>query len=389
MIHIPTARFIDRYAGIGLCAALNIAGRLTGRHRERISLDQVRSILIIKFWGLGNLIEATPAFRAIRARFPNARITFLTLSCNRGVFDHYPHFDEILYMRDQSIRAVMAAFFTLPRLLRKRNIDLAFDLDPIGRFCALMTFLSGARIRVGYSTANQYRENLYTRAIPLDEDKHVREMFLDLARGADAHCADTGLDPVFIPDAEIQAADTLLEDCGIRANDRIVGINVNASAVAYERRWPLENFTELARRITETHGVKLILVGSADEAPYVRLLERELTGNCVNLAGRTTLPGLARILQRCELFISNDSGPLHVAAAMNTPTISFFGPEHFKRYGPLGDRHKVFFAGLGCSPCISFANEKQVRCPRNAECLRAISVDMVWDAVHASLAARG
>jgi heptosyltransferase-2 len=387
MIHIPTARFIDRYAGILLCALLNLLGRITGRHRETVSLDSVRNILIIKFWGLGNLIEATPTFRAIRGRFPDARITFLTLAGNRGVFDHYPHFDEIIYMQDHTIGSVLVEFFRLPRVLRKRNIDLAFDLDPIGRFCALITFLSGARIRVGYSTANQYREHLYTRAIPLDESKHIRDMFLDLTRGVGVNGADTSLDPVTVSGADKKLIDTLFKENGIEPGDRIVGLNINASAVAYERRWPMENFLELANRILARHKVKLVLVGAPDEAPYVAQLAQAVRGPCVNLAGLTTLAGMAEVLGRCELFISNDSGPLHVAAAMGAPTVSFFGPETPLRYGPLGEGHTVFFAGLDCSPCISFANEKQVRCPRNAQCLRAITVDMASRAVHERLAA--
>lgn len=377
MIQIPLARFIDRYVGISLCSAFHWIGRFTGRNKERLTLDDVDRILISKFWGLGSLVEATPAFRAVRRRFPKARITFLTLRRNRGVFDYYPHFDEILYMRDRSIPQILGEFFKLPRLLRRRRFDLVLDMDPVGRFCALVTFRSGAPIRVGFATPRQYREKLYTRTVPLNEDQHVRRIFLDLLTGIGVDERDLTLDPIAVDETARANVSRLLQGHGVAETDVLVGINVNASDVAKERRWPPENFARLAQALAREKGVRVVMFGGPDEVDYVTRVAERVEAPVINAAGRTTLLEMAELAGRCRLFISNDSGPLHVAVAMGVPTISFFGPETPKRYGPIGPRHRVFFAAVDCSPCISFINEKQVNCPYEAKCIRRIAFEPV------------
>lgn len=379
MINVRIARYIDRYAGIALCAGMNYFGRLTGRNTERIKLEDVSRILIVKFWGLGNLVEATPAFREIRQRFPHAKITFLTLARNRGLFDSYPRFDEIIYMKDKAFRDVIYEFFHLPIVLKRRRFDLVFDMDPIGRFCALITFMSKAPIRIGFSTKNQHREQLYTRTVRLNESLHVRRIFLDLLnRVGIMHAADT-LDRIPVSGEAGAAVDGLLERHGIVAGDKLIIVNVNASEVAYERRWPIENFARLADAAASETGARIVLIGGPGEEEYVGRMEAAMVEKAVNLAGRTTIGQMVELIGRCALFISNDSGPLHVAVAMGVPTVSFFGPETPIRYGPLGPIHEVIFAGRwDCSPCLTFTNEKRVQCSGDAKCMTGIEFDKTW-----------
>ena len=381
MIHVPTARFIDRVAGGALCEALHFLGRFTGRLTEPLPLSRVERILIIKFWGLGNLIQATPAFRAVRRAFPDARITFLTLARNRGVFDNYPHFDEIIYMRDHSISAVFGEFLGLPLLLRSRRAQLALDLDPIGRFCALMTWLSGAGIRVGFSMRGGARERLYTRTVNLDESRHVRHTFLDLLGVVNISNGDMELDPVPVDGAVEHAVDRLLEQAGVAPGERLAAVNVNASDMAFERRWPPERFAEVADRMVAECGVRVLMVGAPEEVGYVDAVMDLMKQPAVNMAGRTSLTELAEVLRRCRVFLSNDSGPLHLAQAMGTPVVGLFGPETPARYGPLGAPHRVFAADIPCAPCISFRNEKQVNCTHDAACMKSIPAEDVWPAV--------
>lgn len=385
MISVPVARIIDRHVGIALCAMLGALGRLLGRNRESMPPDAAARILIIKFWGLGNLVEATPAFRAARARFPDARITFLTLARNRGVFEGYPHFDSIMYMRDHSLAAVFFEFFLLPMRLRRLRPQLVIDLDPIGRFCAIMTFLSGANIRAGFSSPCRYREKLYTRTAPLNENQHVRRIFMDLIKTLNGNDPDLTLDRLPASEESKKRIERLLAEHGVNPGERLVGVNVNASDVAYERRWPAANFAELAGRIAAAFPVRVVFVGAPGETDYVAAAAALMKQPRVNLAGKTALGDLAALMEKFELFISNDSGPLHVAVAMNVPTVSFFGPETPLRYGPIDGRHRTLQADEPCAPCISFTNEKQVRCVRDAACMKAISVDAAWESAREAL----
>ncbi|MBU0519123.1 glycosyltransferase family 9 protein, partial [bacterium] len=285
--------------------------------------------MVIKFWGIGNLVQASPTLRAIRNKYLDSEIVFLTLEQNKGVYEGSGLYDISIYLRLTTLwdftRELIKLFFTL----RSFNFNLIVNLEPLAYFGELISFYAGVGDRVGYVIPG--RTTLFTKGVEFREDEHMAKTFYRVLNvfGSDDEPTDDDLLPERIPlrASEITAANELLAAEEVDPGDFIVGINVNASDVAIERRWPLENFAALADLLSQRLGVRVILVGAPDEVPYVERAIAMMRETPVNLAGRTTLREVIALMDRMNLFITNDSGPLHLAYAMGTPTISLFGPE--------------------------------------------------------------
>jgi ADP-heptose:LPS heptosyltransferase len=184
----------------------------------------------------------------------------------------------------------------------------------------------------------------------------------------------------------------LLTAAGVKEGERVIAFNTNASTMALARRWPDASFVSLIDRVMEAGLGRVALLGAPEEAPHVGRVQAmtRRPGDVVNLAGKSTLRGLVGILRRSALLVTNDSGPLHLAGALGTKTVSFFGPETPVLFGPRGPGHVTLYRGIDCSPCISIYNAKTVRCMRTApECLSLISVDEAMAAVRRALGAAG
>jgi lipopolysaccharide heptosyltransferase II len=368
---IGAIKLVDEYAGRGLSAA---AAPLLRRKAE----GPLRRILFVKFWGLGSIVLAAPAVRAARAAFPEATVDILTLAENAPVCAHLALFDRIHTVRiDRAPRFARDAALALAALRRARY-DAVVDLELFAYVSALAAAASGAPRRIGFAKG---ASALFSDVVPFDPACHVVESFRRLAEAL------VGGPPsgftLSIPESPVAAesVERLLAAEGIGPGDRVIAMNVNASPLALERRWGRANFAAVAARLSARFGAHVALTGSAGEREYAGGLVEELPGPAavVNLAGRLSFPELVALLRRSELLVTNDSGPLHVASALGTPTAALFGPETPARYGPLAPRSLVFYMGLACSPCMSVENRKTVNCRYDALCMRSMRVDAVWE----------
>lgn len=185
--------------------------------------------------------------------------------------------------------------------------------------------------------------------------------------------------PLPVKDSDRERAEFILRECGLQGDGIVIALNVNASEVADQRRWGVEKYAELARRLKEHYRAELVFIGAPGEQ---RRVSEAVTmcGGGINLAGKTTLIQVAAALENADLFITNDSGPMHLAMAMGTPTVALFGPETPRRYGPVSDRHIAVYKNYSCSPCINFAKAKKIRCKHNTKCIRDITVEEVFEA---------
>jgi lipopolysaccharide heptosyltransferase II len=375
-MRIGTAKLVDEYAGRALAAA---ARPLLGSYGPGGG-DAPRRILFVKFWGLGSIVLASGAVRAARAAFPHACVDMLTLEANRAVCDHLALFERVHTIRvDRWGRFGLDAARALAAARRARY-DAVVDLELFAYVSALTAAASGAPRRVGFDKGAR---SLFTDAVHFDPSRHVVESFRALAEALAGGPA-RGF-ALSIPRSEdaARSVDAKLASAGVGADDVVVAMNVNASPLAYERRWPRARFAELAARLSQRFGAHVALTGAAGERPYVEGLLAELPGPAAvtNLAGRLAFPELVALVDRAALVVTNDSGPLHVASALDRPTVALFGPETPARYGPLAARRLVFYAGLACSPCMSVENRKTVDCRYDALCMRSISADAVWERV--------
>lgn len=385
-MNLELIRQIDSKVGMVVCRYLYYYDRFRALFPPlRRPEESIKKILVIKFWGIGNLVQVSPTLRAIRQLHPEAHIVFLTLEANKGVYESSGLYNEAIYLRlttaKDFVRAILRLFFQL----RSYNFDLIIDLEPLVHFAEMISFYVGVGKTVGFSVPG--RKSLFTIPIEFREDEHIARTFyraLEVFGLRDEPRPEQLLaEPIPLSSRDQQAAEEILRGEGIGEDDLVIGVNVNASDVAKERRWPLENFAELADLLIQELKAKVILIGAPEEVPYVERALTMMRHDPVNLAGRTSLHEAIAVLSKLDLFVTNDSGPLHLAYGLGVPTISLWGPESPRRYGPLGPQHRTLFKDRDCSPCIFFKNLKKINCKRNALCLRDITVGEVFREVQA------
>jgi ADP-heptose:LPS heptosyltransferase len=373
-VRIATAKRVDDAAGRALTA---VARRLP----ERGTGDgPPRRVLFVKFWGLGSIVLASGVVRAARRAFPEARVDMLTLEANREVCDHLGLFDAVHTVRiDRWGRFSADAAMAIVALVR-RSYDVVVDLELFAYVSALAGVATRAPRRVGFDKGARA---LFTDVAPFDPSRHVVESFRSLAEALVGGPADGFALALPRSEGARDAVSARLEVAGVRGGDMLVVMNVNASPLAYERRWERRRFAELAGRLSARFGAHVALTGSAAERAYVGGLFGELTGPAAvtSFAGELSFAELVALVERADLVVTNDSGPLHVASALDRPTIALFGPETPARYGPLATHRLVCYAGLACSPCMSVENRKTVDCRYDALCMRSMTTAGVWSRV--------
>ncbi len=397
-MHMQWMKRIDRFAGYPLCGALKALDLASG---DEARVDESRARVLapgaaarppeigfIKFWGMGSLILASPAFHAVKQARPDARVHLVTLEQNRRIVELLGIADTVHTLSlPPSPAGVAAGIAGMFRRLGSIGLDAVIDLEYLSRFSAICAYLTRAPVRVGYHSWDVWRGDLHNVRRAFNPYWHVTENFLNLA-------AALGADPERAPGLTVRAGEEaeegaarLLTEAGVSEGERLIAVNANASTMALARRWPEEHFLALIDRIVETGLGRPALLGSPEEAPYIEDLARRVASpdEIVNLAGRSTLTDLVGVLKRSALLVTNDSGPLHLAGALGTPTVSFFGPETPTLFGPRGSGHQVLYRGIDCSPCINIYNAKTVRCVRGEpECLSGIGVDEAFEAVRRS-----
>ncbi|MBI4615049.1 MAG: glycosyltransferase family 9 protein [Planctomycetes bacterium] len=373
-------KWVDRVVGPILCIALQPWRVLSRRFGRRgCAGSEVREILVIKFWGMGSIVLATPLLAAIRRNYPGARVTVLTFSSNVPIFRAFGIGNRFY---DLTIRGPVRFLFQFVRMvwfLRRGRFDLVFDLEFFTRFTAILAFIAGGQRSVGYEATHFWKGNFYGRSAHFNLYRHIVDNFNELGRTAGIEVGKGGLDPMPIPSDVAGKVAALLREAGLD-DRRFVVLNPNAGPLALERRWPAGRFVELARRIRDEGGLDVVLVGAPDEEEYVRGIHGEIGRERVhNLAGRLSVPELAALLARSAALVSSDSGPLHLATAMRVPTVSLFGPETPVLYGPRGEGHEILFRNLPCSPCMNVYNAKTVICPYEVRCIREIGAQEVHE----------
>jgi ADP-heptose:LPS heptosyltransferase len=190
--------------------------------------------------------------------------------------------------------------------------------------------------------------------------------------------------PVITKDDQ-KIVDDLMAENGLSRG--CVAVHANVSDLSVERRWPYKNFEQLIERLLLHYPIQVVFIGAKSERESVReIISNIHCQGIADLVGKLTISQLAYFFENAKLVIANDSGPLHLAVAMGTPTVSFFGPETPLIYGPRGEHHTVFFKNTDCSPCMNVHNRKSVQCYwRTPACMEAITVDEVYAVVQAKL----
>ena len=336
--------------------------------------DVPKRILVIRLDRLGDVILSTPVLQALRERFPHAFMAMMVRPACRDVVVGNPALNEVILYEKEGAHRSIRGTIRFARELRRYDFDTALVLHPSNR-SHWIPWLARIPVRIGYARKSGW---LLTHRVPhrkQEGKKHEAVYTLELLAGF-------GLTPPrpqpFVPvspDAR-QRVERLLQEALIQPSDRLVAIHPSASCVS--KRWMPERFAQVADRLVAAQGIRICLVAGESDAGYANQVAQAMQQPTLNFAGRLTIGELAALLQRCRLLISNDSGPVHVAAAVGTPVVDIFGRNQQglspQRWGPLGEGHVILHKEVGCVTCLAH------HCDIGFLCLTSLEVGEVYRA---------
>jgi heptosyltransferase-2 len=351
------------------------SGRLSGTMPNQSIFygQKIRRILIRSANWVGDALMTTPAIHAVRKQFPGARIILLAKPWVSPIFRHNPHIDDLCLYDAGHRHAGLWGKWQLSQELKTGRFDLAI-LFPNSFEAALIVFWAGTRYRLGYAT--DARAPLLTHRVYMQsafKKLHQINYYLNLLE--ETSIATHGNQMVLKLSTEEQclAAETL-QDLGITPEDTLIGFNPGAQ-FGTAKRWLPGRFAGLSRRLNKHWRAKSLIFGSYSEKELGQRIAHQIGENAVNLCGKTNLRQAIALIAQCDLFITNDSGLMHVAAALDIPQVALIGPTNPHITGPINPRSLVIQEPVACSPCLL------PDCPIDHRCMQRITVDRVYTEV--------
>lgn len=352
------------------------------RCSERILISENQenmNILIVKMSAIGDVIHTLPAVNALRAHFPNARITWLVEEAASEIIESHEAVDRVLiskrkrWIKDplgpsrlQSVKEILRFVGEL----RDTAYDLVIDFQGLMK-SAVMVGLCRAERKMGYDRTREFSYLVLNERIPpYPTDRHAVLRYLNLVAhlGVDTH--QIGFKIPF-GEKEKSHVRTMLKQ---RGWDGECVVAVNAMAKWKTKLWDAESFTRLANMLVEALGCFVVFTGSTADEKEIGKITFNTRAECTSFSGQTNLRDLAALFEVAKCVVSIDTGPMHLAAAVGTPVVALFGPTAPWRTGPFGKGHQVIRADVSCSPCFKKRCESVV-------CMKDISVEQVFDSV--------
>jgi len=331
-----------------------------------LGVGKPQRILVVKLRYLGDVLLSTPVVASLRAAFPGAFLSMLVNPGTEAMVAHNPHLDEVLVV-ERSPSPLRQLRFVLG--LRRRRFDLVIDLTD-GDRAAILSWVTGAAIRAGFNREGLWRGRLYTHVAPLREQPIliVRQQLMALEVLGIAVVESTPL--LRVRPIDETAAEDALGQVGIAPGERFVAVHPGARW--WFKGWPAERFAGLIDYIQGKLDITVLLLGGDQEREIEGAILGRVGTGLRSLVGRLGVLELAALLRQATLFVGNDNGPMHIAAAMGTPVVALFGPTDPRVWAPSGQGHVTVYKGIDCQPCFPDG------CRRGEEnCMRRIGLDDV------------
>lgn len=380
-------RIIDDNLGTFLCRILGIlfqVKKLLLPARRRRENDLVTRVLIQKYFGMGSILQAIPLIKVLRRSYPNAKITFITAGAYREVISLCGLADDVLIADFSSMPMFLRSCFRIAIGLLTKRYDVSVDLEFFAKFPLMIAALSAAPIRVGLYHRKIRPEGILTHKVAFNFYHHISDIYLAYAAQLDLPLSPEDHASV-IPSFRQELEESIRARFKLGDAERIIIVNVNSGDLFAFRKWPSQNFVTLLAILMDKHpDYTYVLIGGRSEYAYVDGITRQVStrkARLLNCAGQTSLKELFTLIEMSELVITNDSGPLHIAALYGKNIAAFFGPETPVVYGPMNSNALVFYPeNLYCSPCMCVYDSKQSlyaeTCERNV-CLSSIMPEQV------------
>lgn len=338
-------------------------------------------ILIIKLSAIGDVVQTLPALEAIKKTYPDSTVTWLVEEAAAGILEGHPLIDALLVSRRKTWFRMLRDPFTVTRgltrlvrflqELRSVRYDIAIDFQGLLKSGALIGLARATR-KIGYDRTRELSYLFLNERLPAyDIEKHALDRYLDVARYLGAK------DPSPVCTLPIERERALMKQRieAMRQQGRPL-VAVNPVARWKTKLWPERNFAELADRLVKGKNAVVVFTGSPDDRGVNDRILSMMSGKAVNWAGETTLKELAALASLADLFITTDTGPMHLAAAAGAKVLALFGPTAPWRTGPYGPSHIVVRTGIGCSPCFKRA------CDEGVQCMEGITVEDVMEQIN-------
>ncbi len=387
----PTSPFVVQFLG-------NFFLKLeyTDMHNENIKLTQVKNVLVVRVDLIGDIVLTTPFFRELRRNLPDAWITLVVNQETKNIVEKCPYIDEVLCFNWKAPK-YLAPYVRIWRTLKlskhhlwKKHFDLAIlpRWDTDSYHGTYLVYFSGTSRRLGYSETvnnnkrrfNRGYDRLLTHALDDREVKHEVERGLNLLRFIGGTVHDDRLELWLTEDDEVYA-NNLLRLFPVQAPNIIISIAPSASIPI--RIWPVFNFIELGQWLVNEYHVRLLLIGGPGEEHLGEKIRNHLGESVIDIIGKTTLRQTAAVLKKCLLFIGNDSGPMHMAAALGVPVLEIssfpvngdpLDVNSPARFGPWGVPHRIVQPEKPIPPC------RDGCISQDAHCILGVTVEQVKEA---------
>ena len=337
----------------------------------------IRRILLVRFGSLGDVVLTTPVIRAVRTAFPDAFVAMLVGKRSLDVVSANPHLDEVIPFERQSRSP--REMWRVIRILRERHFDVSIDMQRKLR-SSLLTYLGGIKLRVGYHFPKGI---LCSIRMPQSANKHAVDSNLELLHllmkslGMPPGAPDRRLE-FFFSQEDRNRAEHILDKHEVTPSLPILGMFPGAGW--RHRCWAADRFGAVGDLAANEYRAQVIIFHGPGEGDIADAVAKSMTAQSVMIGEKLTLRELGALIQKCSVFLSNDTGPMHIAVAVGTPTVALFGPGNHVRFGPVGEKHTLIRHDFPCSPCKQFTD----KCKDNV-CMKAISVDEVWQAVRSRM----
>ena len=399
-MNIKAQRWIDRWLGIPLCAAVSVLDAASSAFKTKAEA-QPRAIVIILLSEMGSLVLAHDMFARLKTRYPNTQLHALLFGKNREILDlmQVIKAEHTHTVDDSSAAALLSSLWRAVRQLRRAKIDVAIDCELFSRISSLLSYVSGARVRVGFHRHTQeglYRGTHINRPVPYNPYQHISAQFLTLARAIDSHAVPTSKLPphvsVMLPtqappqvqlDSQLRVAiqKRLAQDYPSIAGKPLVLVYPGGGILPI-RAWPLESYTALCNGLVQD-GCAVAVIGLKDDQALAQQLVANVIKNnpqspVIDLTGYTrSIAELLALFHAAKLLVTNDGGPGQFAALTPIWTVMLFGPETPALYAPLTPKCYAFYSQWPCSPCLTAYNHRNSFCDGDNQCLKVIAPDAV------------
>ena len=355
----------------------------------------IGKILVISLHRIGDVLFTTPAIRALKESFPEARLTVWVKSRGRAVLENDPHVDEILVFDSVSVargfedihRFEIGSRLRFLSELRARRFDLVIDLaGTLGT--NIYSFLSGAPLRFGFDKHGF--GFLLTKSTPLGQGKHLKQNCLDVIRTIGISPKNHSLE-MELSSSEKQFAEEFMADHSLNCNDFLVGIHPGAGWAT--KRWPASSFGQLANLLVEETDARIVIFGNGEERELAKEMLAQMKVEPIIMTGTLSLRQMAAVISKCHLYLGNDTGPTYIAEALKVPLGVFFGSTNPFYSAPLETKSVVIRKVVECSPvdlhqyCF---DEPGVPCRLGThECMNSILAEEAFEALIPILVKKG